>query len=306
MAEVLVYAPVPASHKREQRARKILDRGTWARQVIPAGKVIAFEGAISVGKTTLTRTFIDKVFGDQGAHLGQEKGFEKFLLRFLKDPAKWGGYFQMYMLTDVNARIEIASQISRDCAARGIDRRSVIERTQMGNRAFMELNKGAGNMDEVAVESYDLTSNECSQDRSKIDYLVYLDISPQKSMERIVSRNRPGEKDGYKIEYIEALDREMFRMIVAEAMKSDEESPLPIILIDWTNFGTPHDILVQVEKAKQRTRICPRITKLKLGTTIPTGAIVTSEHELYNNAQMRATIKSEFVHLRDVTLCITD
>lgn len=227
-----------------------------------SGKVIAFEGQIGTGKSSLVKK-MQEYMQENTQHglcyASVEKGFEE-PLKLFTNPAttkRFATLFQNMMLGEVQGRIEICEEVAKTTGMF-----AACERTETGNTAFFRLNKKSKNIDADGCTFYTTLLNK-NNDRN-FSIIFYLEVSPEIALKRIAGRNRDGES-GYELKYLEDLDLQMFVSILKEAKKSDEESPLPFVLLDWNSFGTPEFIIQKTrEILESKTRICPRFIETRV------------------------------------------
>lgn len=75
--------------------------------------------------------------------------------------------------------------------------------------------------------------------------IVYLDVSPERSMERIKARSRDVES-GISLEYLTALYAEYDRFI------ADISRTIPVIRVDWDRFQDTDEMARRVEQEYQK------------------------------------------------------
>ncbi|MCB1636240.1 MAG: deoxynucleoside kinase, partial [Xanthomonadales bacterium] len=75
----------------------------------------------------------------------------------------------------------------------------------------------------------------------KPNVIVYLDVSPEKSLERIRSRAR-GMETGISLEYLRALYRGYEEFI------GDVSRVIPVISVDYDRFATAEEMASVIEK----------------------------------------------------------
>lgn len=165
----------------------------------PAQKIIAFEGNIASGKTTLT-TWLTQ---NENIHVYPEpldewrsiNGFN-ILEAFYQNPNQWIFPFQTYViLTMMRRHFE------------GTDKRvKVIERCLMSTRrCFIELLRQQNMIDETQNSNLQTFIDLCeTHHETKPDEIYYIRTDPEKSYQRIHQRKRP-EEAGIKLEYIQSL-----------------------------------------------------------------------------------------------------
>lgn len=178
---------------------------------------IALAGLIGAGKSTLTKTL--------GEELGLPAYYEqvadnKYLADFYKDPKQYGFALQIYLLKE---RFKQQQRIVWSQEG-GISDRSIYE-----DGVFARMLRDGGMMDARDYETYCDLFAQMSNFMRHPDVLVYLDLSPERSLERILERGRECERS-ITLEYLRALHKSYQRFI-------DEISRvIPVIRVDWDEF----------------------------------------------------------------------
>ena len=73
------------------------------------------------------------------------------------------------------------------------------------------------------------------------DIIVYLDVEPEIALERIKQRSR-GCETGITVEYLKSLKKGY------EDWLEDISPRIPVIKIDWNEFGTTDEVLVKINE----------------------------------------------------------
>jgi len=75
--------------------------------------------------------------------------------------------------------------------------------------------------------------------------IIYLDVKPERSMERIEERSRDVES-GITLEYLKAL-YQGYEEFVAEISRT-----IPVIRVDWDRFRSVDDIATRIQEEYKR------------------------------------------------------
>ena len=180
-----------------------------------SGCIIAVEGGIGVGKSTAAQSIVAFLNGIGIEAVCLEELFNKTLLGMFYEgnenetKPNYAFAFQLSMLKDCQRNFERAMWES---GKRGGGKRKVvvIDRTIWGNAVFAALHRQAGNISEKEFQSY--IDDLKSVGPYTIDYVVYLDLSPETALRRIALRGRKAERS-CKIEYLRELDRAYYAMV---------------------------------------------------------------------------------------------
>jgi deoxyadenosine kinase len=190
---------------------------------------IGIAGMIGAGKSTLAAAL--------GNHLGIETYYEpvadnEYLADFYRDTAKYSFAMQVYLL---NRRFQQHQEI----IWRG--RSAVQDRTIYEDSIFAKMLAATGLMDERDYRTYVQLFRNMSNFMCKPSVIVYLDVSPEASAERIAMRSRDIES---KIElgYLRAL-HQGYQEFVAGISKV-----IPVIRVDYERFATAEEMAAVIKR----------------------------------------------------------
>ena len=184
---------------------------------------IGIAGMIGAGKSTLASAL--------GTHLSLPVYYEpvkdnEYLADFYRDTARYAFATQIYLL---NRRFQQHQEI----IWRG--RSAVQDRTIYEDSTFAKMLARTGLMDERDYRTYVQLFRHMSNFMCKPSVIVYLDVSPESSYERILTRNR-GVESGIKLEYLTAL-HDGYQEFVASISKV-----VPVIRVDYERFATAEEM----------------------------------------------------------------
>ena len=190
---------------------------------------IGIAGMIGAGKSTLASAL--------GEHLGIDVYFEPvednaYLEDFYSDTARYAFATQIYLL---NRRFQQHQEI----IWRG--RSAVQDRTIYEDSIFAKMLAEQGLMDRRDYDTYQQLFKHMSNFMCKPNLIVYLDVSPERSMERIQQRGRGMEK-AISVEYLTALyaGYEDFIGSIAKV--------IPVIRVDYDRFATADEMAKVIER----------------------------------------------------------
>ncbi len=184
------------------------------------GKIfIGIAGMIGAGKSTLAAAL--------GQHLGIDTYYEpvadnEYLADFYTDTARYSFAMQVYLL---NRRFQQHQEI----IWRG--RSAVQDRTIYEDSIFAKILAQTGLMDERDYRTYVELFRNMSNFMCKPSVIVFLDVSPEASIERIKMRSRDVET-GIGIDYLKAL-YDGYQEFVADISKV-----IPVIRVDYERFAS--------------------------------------------------------------------
>lgn len=190
---------------------------------------IGIAGMIGAGKSTLARLL--------GEHLSIDVHYEpvednEYLEDFYRDTAKYSFAIQIYML---NRRFQQHQEI----IWRG--RSAVQDRTIYEDSIFARVLAESGLMEARDYRTYRDLFQNMSHFMCRPNVIVYLDASPEVSMQRISQRGR-GMESGISLEYLEALYRGY------EDFVQDISRTTPVIRVDYERFATAEEMAKVIER----------------------------------------------------------
>ena len=201
-----------------------------ARDASLGGSIfIGIAGMIGAGKSTLATAL--------GKHLGIDCYYEpvadnEYLADFYRDTARYSFAMQVYLL---NRRFQQHQEI----IWRG--RSAVQDRTIYEDSIFAKMLAQVGLMDDRDYVTYTQLFRNMSNFMCKPSVIVFLDVSPEASAERIRSRSRDVEAN-ISLEYLRAL-HDGYEEFVASISKV-----IPVIRVDYERFATAEEMARVIER----------------------------------------------------------
>lgn len=160
------------------------------------GLVVAIEGLIGVGKTTLTDSLCE-MFGFTAFKEPVEAN--PFLEDYYKDPHRWSYAMQVNLLWE---RFKMFQEANYR-AMRG--EVCVADRSIYGDMAFGLVQKSDGYFVDKEFESYKRMHETLQPMIPYPDLIIWLELLPSDAMERIQKRSR-GCESGIQLEYLQHLN----------------------------------------------------------------------------------------------------
>jgi len=190
---------------------------------------IGIAGMIGAGKSTLATAL--------GEHLGIDVFYEpvednEYLADFYRDTAAYAFATQIYLL---NRRFQQHQEI----IWRG--RSAVQDRTIYEDSIFAGMLAKTGLMDERDFRTYQQLFGHMSNFMCKPNLIVYLDVKPDESYDRIQKRNR-GVESGISLEYLKALYEGYTEFI------EDISRHVPVISVDYSTFASAEEMATMIER----------------------------------------------------------
>ena len=178
---------------------------------------IGVAGMIGAGKSTLATAL--------GRHMGLDVYYEPvednaYLADFYRDTARYSFATQIYLL---NRRFQQHQEI----IWRG--RPAIQDRTIYEDPIFAQTLVESGLLEQRDYETYLSLFRHMANFMCRPSAIIYLDVSPEKSLERIKMRSRDVE-NGISIEYLRALYAAYEEFVV------DISKRVPTIRVAWEEF----------------------------------------------------------------------
>lgn len=154
--------------------------------------MIVLDGNIGAGKTTISRLISE----EYNIPLHEEllsNSTTKLLGNFYNDMTRWAFTLQVHFL---NERFKMLKNNS-----------GIYDRSIYGDLIFAAVLHQDGHMTDQEYEIYTTLFSNMEPHIQKPDLLIYLDTTPEKSLERIQNRGRESEKN-IPLSYLEKLDNE--------------------------------------------------------------------------------------------------
>jgi deoxyadenosine kinase len=188
-----------------------------------ANLFIGIAGMIGAGKSTLAARL--------GEHLKIDVYYEpvednEYLADFYRDTPRYAFATQIYLL---NRRFQQHQEI----IWRG--RSAVQDRTIYEDSIFAKMLATKGIMEERDYRNYATLFRNMSNFMCKPNVIVYLDVSPERSMERIKERSR-GVESGISLDYLRGLHDGY------EEFVRDISRVIPVIRVDYDRFRTVEEM----------------------------------------------------------------
>jgi deoxyadenosine kinase len=207
---------------------------------------IGIAGMIGAGKSTLAAAL--------GQHLGIDTYYEpvadnEYLSDFYADTARYSFAMQVYLL---NRRFQQHQEI----IWRG--RSAVQDRTIYEDSIFAKMLAKTGLMDDRDYRTYVQLFRNMSNFMCKPSVIVYLDVSPESSAERIRQRSRDVESK-IKVEYLAAL-HDGYEEFIENISKV-----IPVIRIDYERFATAEEMAEVIKREYLDASFLRQVTRFDPG-----------------------------------------
>ena len=190
---------------------------------------IGIAGLIGAGKTTLADALAEHL--DIPVYYVPVADNE-YLEDFYRDTAKYAFQTQIYLLT---RRFRQHQEIIWRGGG-GVQDRTIYE-----DAIFAKTLVNAGLMDERDYRTYLELFKQMSNFMCRPSVIVYLDLSPETSMERIQMRSR-GVESGITMEYLQGL-RDEYESFIGSISKQ-----IPVIRVAWEQFRDAAEMAEVIEK----------------------------------------------------------
>jgi deoxyadenosine kinase len=210
----------------------------------PLGKAfIGIAGIIGAGKTTLATALAQ--------HLGLDVHYEpvtdnEYLADFYRDTKRYSFAMQIYLL---NRRFQQHQEI----IWRG--RGGVQDRTIYEDAIFARTLRDMELMDPRDYETYVALFRNLSNFMCRPNVIIYLDVTPEKSMERIRLRSR-GVESGITVEYLTRLYNNY------EDFLREISRLIPVLRVRWDEFWEVERLAEAVAREYQRGSFLREVAQL--------------------------------------------
>jgi deoxyadenosine kinase len=210
----------------------------------PLGKVfIGIAGIIGAGKTTLATAL--------GHHLGLDVHYEpvidnEYLADFYRETKRYSFAMQVYLL---NRRFQQHQEI----IWRG--RGGVQDRTIYEDAIFAKTLRDLDLMDPRDYETYVNLFRNLSNFMCRPNFIIYLDVAPEKSMERIRERSR-GCETGITVEYLTRLYNGY------EEFLQEISRLIPVLRVRWDEYWEVERLAEAITREYNRGNFLREVAQL--------------------------------------------
>ena len=190
---------------------------------------IGIAGMIGAGKSTLATRLGELL------HLPvyyEPVADNDYLADFYRDTARYAFPTQIYLL---NRRFQQHQEIIWRGGG-GVQDRTIYE-----DAVFAKMLVDLGLMEERDYQTYLALFRHMSNFMCRPSVIVYLDVRPERSLERVRMRSRDVES-GITLSYLEALYQEYGRFI------NDISRTIPVIRVDYDQFRSPEEMAAVIER----------------------------------------------------------
>lgn len=190
---------------------------------------IGIAGMIGAGKSTLC--------AELAKHLELPAYYEpvednEYLADFYRDTKTYSFATQIYLL---NRRFQQHQEVIWHGGG-GVQDRTIYE-----DAVFAKMLVKLDLMEERDYRTYLSLFRHMSNFMCRPNLIVYLDVSPERSMERIEMRSR-GVETGITLEYLQALYDE-YDTFVQEISRT-----IPVVRVDWDRFRDTEEMALAVQR----------------------------------------------------------
>jgi deoxyadenosine kinase len=190
---------------------------------------IGIAGLIGAGKSTLATAL--------GKHTGLPVYYEpvaenEYLADFYRDTRRYAFATQIYLL---NKRFAQHQEIIWRGGG-GVQDRTIYE-----DSVFAKTLVDLGLMDERDYRTYLALFKHMSNFMCRPNVIVFLELSPESSMQRIQERAR-GVETGITLDYLRALDRN-YQQFIQQIART-----VPVIKVSWEQYRSPAEMAEVIHK----------------------------------------------------------
>ena len=167
-----------------------------------------------------------------------------YLADFYRDTARYAFATQIYLL---NRRFQQHQEIIWRGGG-GVQDRTIYE-----DAVFAKMLVKLGLMEERDYNTYVSLFRHMSNFMCRPSVIVYLDVTPERSMDRIRMRNRDVES-GISLEYLQALYAEY------ESFIDDISRTVPVIRVDYDRFRSAEEMAEVIEREYLHSNFVREVT----------------------------------------------
>lgn len=197
--------------------------------------LIAIVGGIAVGKSTILNILSKNL--DNCLSIEEDVSQNIFLPNFYEDMKKWAFHSRISTMAMIaNNYLNIYNYPEAEVV--------LMDRCLDELITFAQLHYDKGNMSDKEFAVYKMLYNSILEFAPAIDLFLYVNCSPENSMERIKKRNRSFEQD-ITIEYIKKLNSYYDRWIMSL-------NPQKVISLNTDSFISSSEIAALIKNAIDR------------------------------------------------------
>jgi deoxyadenosine/deoxycytidine kinase len=216
--------------------------------------VIALEGEIGVGKSTLSRLLKSK-FSDH-CEIYEEQTNEGFLKLFYGNPGKYGFAFQWGMLKTRIYQLRLA-QHDAETSREPKNKFFIWDRSMIGDYIFAFWNHLQGSISKDEMQVYESEFGGSLRNLESIPFLkdincfTFLNDEPSACKFRVEQHRRNESEQGIPLPYYEGIDDIHFSMMLGLL----EKKIAKVLVLNWSEYDEAEEVLKGIIKtvaAKQK------------------------------------------------------
>lgn len=193
-------------------------------------RYIALAGLIGAGKTTLAAALAENL---NAMYYKENVIKNPYLEKFYTDMPKYAFPLQVHLL---NERFKQQQHIVWSGKG-GVQDRSIYE-----DKVFAKMLTDQGILDPLDYETYCSLFANMSKFMQKPNVIVFLDVTPEVSLQRIQTRGRECES-GVTLDYLRAL-HSSYQSFIQDISKT-----IPVVRVKWDTFANVEEVVVKIEEA---------------------------------------------------------
>ena len=194
---------------------------------------IYLEGLISGGKSTLCRSIdVPMTKNNIAYRYYKEPINEKLLKLFYSNIKKYAFDFQTITIRE---RVHVDNEAT-DFLLNG-GKLAIIDRSCFGDAAFALMHHDANNINDEELDVYsDLIKNNKIKKCEHKQFLLYLNCTPRKCRQRVITRGNSDEIEKCDINYLEKLDQYYDKVLEHKPSNQIEKIVLDILKEQYPNL----------------------------------------------------------------------
>jgi deoxyadenosine/deoxycytidine kinase len=244
--------------------------------------VIALEGLIGIGKSTLCNKLIENFPSDVDVY--KEQTNEKFLQLFYSDTKRYGFALQWGMLKSRIYQLRLAQH---DAQHGRVPTRKYFywDRSMIGDYTFALWNHLLGGISKQEMEVYESEFGGSVRALDKIEFMndidlfVFMDDEPKRCKDRVEHLRKNPSEQGIPIDYYNGLDDIHFHIFVEMMIKNVSK----VVVVTWGEYDDPvgtQNLFQSIIQGKKRSPIVGRVDISEISDPSPNSLVYETESDL--------------------------
>lgn len=212
-----------------------------------SGPVIAVEGIIGAGKSTLTEKLAEAL---KLRPIFEPVDSNPYLKDFYDNPKRWAFPMQIELMAN---RLALQQLAAFEATSIGGYNGAILDRSLPGDRVFCKLHYLAGNISEREWLTYEKMHEYMTCNIKTPTLVLFLDVEPETAFERVKKRARSAEVT-VDLEYLKTLRKGYLDLLIdIESGQHSWSTGMSVRRVAWNIDHQPIDKLI--DELKHRFRL---------------------------------------------------